>query len=259
MDHPPQIQGTYCDRRMRLCEVAPRTWRGRCSLYMKKVELVNGCFYHIYNRGVDKRDIFLESSDYTRFMQYLLECNSLDHITNIKRRVGKNSAKGTILNKIVEIICFILIPNHFHFILRQLVNNGISKFMQKLETGHAMYFNKKYERTGRLYEGHFKPKLIGTDEYMMHLSSYIHLNCIGLIEPDWKEQGVKDWGKANKFLETYKWSSYLDYIGKQNFPDIINKGPLQEYFKTPEGYKKYVQSWKAKDIDILGSEDLIIE
>lgn len=224
---------------------------------MRKVELVNGCFYHIYNRGVDKRDIFMNERDHCRFIQYLYEFNNTRSV-HVRGATSPTSHKK-IGERIVEIICFILIPNHFHFIVRQLIDNGISKFMQKLETGHAMFFNKKYDRTGRLFEGHFKAKLIKTDEYLMHLSRYIHLNCLDLIEPGWKEKGVRDWDRVNKFLESYKWSSYLDYIGKNNFPDIINKGPLNEYFKSSEEYKKYIRIWARKDLDILRQEDLLIE
>lgn len=218
----------------------------------KRVELVNGCFYHIYNRGVDKRNIFLEKNDYFRFITYLTEFNGARHVPNIRRIV-----QGLTLNifdkgkRLVDIISFCLIPNHFHMILRQLIDNGVSKFMQKIGTGYTMYFNKKNERTGSLFESTYKPKLIETDEYLMYLSKYIHLNCMDLIEPGWKEEGIKDWDRAIKFLENYRWSSYLDYIGKYNFPYIINKEPLQEYFKTPEEYKKYVQSWMKKDIDLL--------
>lgn len=227
-----------------------------------KVELVNGCFYHVYNRGVDKRDIFLDKNDYYRFITYLLQFNTTEHIPNI-RRIVKDIVQGATLNNIsnvkqlVEVISFCLIPNHFHMILRQLGDNGISKFMQKIETAHAMYFNKRYERIGRLFEGHFKSKLIETDEYLVHLSRYIHLNCLDLIDPGWKEDGIKDWERANKFLESYKWSSYQDYMGKSNLPYIINMAPLKEYFKGPEGYKKYVQSWMVRDLDIL--EELLIE
>lgn len=230
---------------------------------MKGVELVNGCFYHIYNRGVEKRQIFIDDADYQRFVSYLNDFNTSSRMVNMwhKRKAyrGCTSIRSDMAEKLIDIICFILIPNHFHFIIRQLVDNGISKFMQKIETGYAMYFNKRYERTGRLFEGHFKPKLIGTDEYMMCLSAYIHLNCLDLIEHGWKKEGIKDWNRTNKFLESYKWSSYLDYIDKYNFPNVINKGPVMEYFKTPEGYKKYVQGWTKKDMDILGQEDLLIE
>lgn len=228
---------------------------------MEKVEFVNGCFYHVYNRGVDKRVVYMDKQDYYRMLFSLYEFNN-----SIHARIRGQNVQGQTLPSVtikggsfVDIVCFTLIPNHYHFILEQLADNGVPKFMQKLGTGYTMYFNEKNDRTGRLFESKYKVKLIKTDEYLTHLSRYIHLNCLGLIEPGWKENGIKDWDRANKFLESYKWSSYLDYIGKTNFPNIINKKSLEEYFKTPEKYKEYIQSWVTDDINILEAEDLLFE
>lgn len=231
---------------------------------MRKEEFVNGEFYHIYNRGIEKREIFLDSHDFHRFMHYLYKSNN-DGPTprNIKRKINVQGEAlhidlgVTKRDPIVDIICYTLIPNHYHFMLQQLKEDGISKFMHKIGTGYAMYFNERYERTGSLFEGPFQARLVTSDEYLMHLSRYIHLNCLGLIEPGWKEEGIKNWDRANKFLESYKWSSYLDYVGKQNLAYIINKKSLQEYFKTQEDYKRYIQSWVVKDLDVI--EGLLIE
>lgn len=230
----------------------------------RNVELVNGCIYHVFNRGVDKRDIFLDKNDYFRFLVYLMQFNSAEHVPNIRYMVNEivQGQTSNIIEKfkqLVEIICFCLMPNHFHFILRQLVDNGISKFMQKIGTGYTMYFNEKNKRTGRLFESKYKLKLIETDEYLMYLSKYIHLNCLDLIVFNWKEEGIKDWDRVNKFLGNYKWSSYLDYIGKNNFPYIINKEAIMQYFKTPEDYMKYVQGWEPGDMNMLEAGDLLIE
>lgn len=228
------------------------------GVIMRDVEFVNEHFYHVYNRGVDKRCIFKDKREYDRFIRYLFEFNSLLRIVNFKRDVlGRASDIAKDRTCLVDIICFCLMPNHFHLILRQILDGGITKFMHKLETGHAMYFNKKNSRTGALFEGRFKAIYIGEDEYLTHLSRYIHLNPVGLIEPDWKEKGVKNWKRANKFLREYKWFSYSDYLGKHNFPSILNKEPLQWYFKTPESYERFVQSWAKKDLEKL--EDVILE
>lgn len=225
---------------------------------MRLVEFATGCFYHIYNRGVDKRHIFKDKEDFYRFIKCLYECNDISHIKNIRRKVlgqSKEMAKERVC--LVDIICFCLMPNHFHLLLRQVVDNGISKFMQKLEASHAMYFNIKTKRKGTLFEGRFEAKHIETDEYLEHLSRYIHLNPAGLIEPKWKEEGIKDWNAVNNYLENYKWSSYINYIGGSNFPSIINKEPMQWYFKTPGSYKKFVQSWVIDDMNKI--EELILE
>jgi len=149
-------------------------------------------------------------------------------------------------------------PNHFHLILKQLVEKGISKFMQKLGTGYANYFNEKQERTGALFEGRFKSILIEDHGYLKHLSRYIHLNCIDLIEPNWKENGIEDWEAANEFLNNYKWSSYLDYIGKKNVPSVINTSLLLDYFrKNKEEYRRFTVSYLRDDVNYI--KDLTLE
>jgi putative transposase len=226
----------------------------------RKIKLVTGYYYHIYNRGIDKRLIFLDKQDYYRFIHCLYEFNDQNSVLNFNRKFQKiNRGLASIVDKgenkirkirdkIVEIICFCLMPNHFHLILKQLKEQGISKFMLKIGTGYAMYFNQKNQRTGRLFEGSFKSILITRDEYMIHLSRYIHLNPIELIEPDWKEKGIKDWRRVNKYLSQYRYSSYLDYIGKDNFPSVTNRKFLLDYFGSGENYKKFVNKWVKEDI-----------
>ena len=140
-------------------------------------------------------------------------------------------------------------PNHFHLIVKQLVDGGITKFMHKLGTGYTLYFNQKYKRTGSLFEGKFKRIYIDKDEYLIHLSRYIHLNPIELIQHDWKKRGIKDWEKVNEFLKNYRWSSYPDYIGKKNFPSVIKKDFLMGYFdKSKEKYENFVRNWISEDL-----------
>ena len=157
---------------------------------MRKVQFANNYHYHIYNRGVDKRKIFLEDQDYYRFIHDLFEFNDLDATINLGRRFneqGSTSIKTSKKRKkLVEIMCFCLMPNHFHLILKQIRERGITKFMHKIGTGYTMYFNKKYQRTGALFEGRFKAIMIEKDEYLIHLSRYLHMNPIELIESNWR-------------------------------------------------------------------------
>lgn len=238
------------------------------SLYgssMRKLHFTDGDFYHIFNRGVDKRKIFLKKQDYFRFIHDLFEFNDLDATINVGRKFvnfagGLASSKSPfrkVRKLLVNIICFCLMPNHFHLILKQIKKEGITKFMQKLGTGYTMYFNQEYERTGSLFEGPFKSIFIEKDEYLVHLSRYIHLNPAELKEPDYKEKGINDWESVGRFLEEYKWSSYLDYLGKHNFPSLINKKPLLEYFKNENEYKKFVYDCMTKDIEKIS--DLTID
>lgn len=228
---------------------------------MRKIKFVNGHFYHIFNRGVDKRKIFMDKQDYYRFIHDLYEFNDANAVINLSYRYGEYRGSTSISERIrkilVEIICFCLMPNHFHLILRQLVENGISKFMQKLGTGYTMYFNQKYERTGALFGGRFKSVFIETDEQLLHLFRYIHINPLTLIQPNWEEIGISNWNSANKFLEDYKWSSYLAYIGKHNFPSLINRKLILEYFNNENAYRKFVNEYLLKDKTKI--QDLIIE
>lgn len=229
---------------------------------MRKTQFVNDQYYHIYNRGVDKRKIFLEDKYYHRFIHDLYELNDLDVITNLNWRfnTGYGSPAPIVSKKrkrLVEIVCFCLMPNHFHLILKQLIEKGISKFMQKLGTGYVNYFNEKQKRTGVLFEGRFKSILIENDEYLMHLSRYIHLNCVDLVEPKWCEIGIKNLEAAKQFLERYKWSSYLDYIGKKNVPSVIDTEFILGYFKGKKECRDFTNDWMGNDINYI--KNLILE
>lgn len=232
---------------------------------------VESNFYHVYNRGVEKRNIFQEDGNYFRFIHDLYEFNDTHPAKNNDRLFYKRSnpnERGTTSlmpeidrlkrDKLVRIVCFCLMPNHFHLILQPIKELGITYFMKKLGTGYAMYFNEKYERVGSLFQGRFKSVLIENDEQFMHLSRYIHLNPIELIEPSWKEEGIKNWQKVKRFLEKYRYSSYLDYIGIKNFPSVINTDFMANYFKGAEDYKKFIKDYLVNDNDILSS-GLILE
>ena len=231
---------------------------------MKRPPFINSHIYHVYNRGVEKRKIFLDNQDRFRFIHDLYEFNDTESAENLyyKRaslqsyevRPHKINHKRKLL---VEILVWCLMPNHFHLLLRQRKDDGITLFMQKLGTGYAMYFNQKYHRVGPLFQGKFKAILVENDNYLTHLSRYIHLNPIKLIEPNWKMSGIKNLAKSNKLLEKYRWTSYLDYIGKKNFPSITQRDFINEYFENSKEYKRFIQEWTLSEIDYI--EDLILE
>jgi putative transposase len=225
---------------------------------MRKIQFINDCLYHVYNRGTEKRNIFLEEKDYFRFIHDLYEFNDTNTILHTDWRIktgrseicrGSTSTNRKLRELLVEVIAFCLMPNHFHLILRQLKEGGIVKFMQKIGTGYTMYFNQKNERTGSLFQGRFKAILVDRDDYLLPLASYIHLNPVELIESNWKEEGIRDWKKTNEFLENYRWSSYLDYVGIKNFPSVINKNFLINYYKNEQNYKKYLMTDLVRDLD----------
>lgn len=185
----------------------------------------DGGYYHVYNRGSRKQQIFLSTRDYERF---------LDKVIEYKKKYP------------LEILAYCLMPNHVHFLIKQTSSNAISKFMSDLCNSHSRYFNVKYDTVGSLYQGRFKAKKVDKDEYLTHLSRYIHLNPIDLF-----------YLTKNIFnqVSSYRWSSLPAYLlGKSN--DIVTVEPILEYFssKDPIGdYKEFV----ASQIKIKG--DPIIE
>src|SRR3989344_979129 len=155
---------------------------------IRKVDLVEGEYYHIYNRGNSKQNIFLDKEDYFRFISLLYISNTSEsfNLYDLSRSSNFSVYEIDKTDILVHIGAFCLMPNHFHVLITQMEENGISKFMQKLSTAYSMYFNKKYKRTGCLFEGKFKSQHVDTDEYLKYLFSYIHLNPVKLIQEDWK-------------------------------------------------------------------------
>lgn len=212
---------------------------------MRKITFAEKEFYHLYNRGVEKRRIFTSKADYDRFLALLFLCNGRIAVDlKLQGRTlheVQNVEKG---ESIVDISCYCLMPNHYHLLVREKTKNGISNFMQKLQTGYTMYFNKRYERSGALLQGTFKAEHADEDRYLSYLSAYIHLNPVKLIDPKWKESGIADKKAAESFLKQYRYSSYPDYIGEQRLEGcIINKRALPEYAETPISFRRMFTDW----------------
>lgn len=191
--------------------------------------------YHIFNRGLDKRPTFTNKAEFSRAMLAL----DLYRFSELPIRLSKiltlplDEREQFIKNireecsKLVEIISFCLMPNHFHFLLRQKIKNGISNFAANFTNSYTKYFNAKHERIGPLFQGLFKAVHIQSDEQLVHVSRYIHLNPVSsyLIEAD--------------ELENYQWSSYPEYIG--NPPNnIADKEIVLNMFLSKEKYKEFV-------------------
>ncbi len=226
---------------------------------MRKVSLVSGEYYHIFNRGNSKQKIFLDDKDRDRFLKLLYLCNSKQSIDFREQIVrAKINAwdfeKGT---PIVFIGAWVLMPNHFHLYLtanaeaRLPQDNAIIIFIHKTLTAYSKYFNAKYNRTGSLFEGKFKSVHINKDNQAKYLFSYIHLNPLKLINTKWKEEGIKDKKKAINFLDSYKWSSYFDYLIIPRIESkIINRDKFLNYFQTKKLFQRDIFDW----IEICGSK-----
>lgn len=202
-------------------------------------------FYHLYNRGVEKRKIFLCRADYERFEALLYLANQTEPVDlKYQGRSFAEISEARAGDPLIEIIAYCLMPNHFHLLVREYIEGGTAKFMQKLTTGYTMYFNKRNARNGALFEGTYKTKHVSEDRYFQYLVSYIHLNPIKLFDPKWKEDGIKDRVGAERYLARYAHSSYLDYVGKKRAQALIlEKKTLLDIFVSAGEFKTCVTEW----------------
>lgn len=221
---------------------------------MKRPLFTTGEIYHVYNRGVDKRKTFMNEKDYLRFIHDLFEFNDEAPAENIYYRAPSLKSYEVGLRKItrgqqksrkllVEILIFCLMPNHFHLLLRQSVDGGITEFMRKLGTGYTNYFNKKYEHSGALFQGKFKAIHISKHAHFTHLPLYIHLNPVELIAPQWQDKKIKSTKEIVHFLDCYRWSSYQDYTGRKNFPSVTQREFLDAFFESPKHHREQIAEW----------------
>ncbi|MDD5731864.1 MAG: transposase [Patescibacteria group bacterium] len=190
---------------------------------------MEGEVYHIYNRGVEKRDIFLDERDYQRFLDSLKEfnCSRSVNMQDINR--CRTSRKFLDVrhreDRLVDVLCYTLMPNHYHLSLKSLKENGITDFMRKLSTGYTKYFNIKYQRSGHLFQSKFQRKEVGDPENFAYLTAYIHLNPVtaGLVSQP----------------EYYKFSSYKNYINSGESEILILD---KDWFNIDNiSYKKFIE------------------
>ena len=212
----------------------------------RKTKFEIGEFYHLYNRGVEKRIIFKNIKDYRRFLALLYISNSSKQI-HISNEIGHGNHIEDIFNKdrgspIVAIGAYCLMPNHFHLLVTPLVKEGISKFMLKMQTGYSMYFNIKNDRVGSLFQGTFKSQHIDNDRFLRYVYAYLHLNHAKLKKPNWKIQTKNLSSDLKKFIAEYPFSSLQEYLS-ENYK-IINP----ELFPVD---KKYITDYGSMIDDFI--------
>lgn len=219
--------------------------------------------YHIINRGTDKRKIFLDKQDYFRFIHDLFKFNDQNIINSTFYNFKRAENEGIESNKkprklLVDIYAFCLMPNHYHLLLSQRLENGIAKFMHKINMGYSKYFNQKYKRKGTLFEGRYKSILVTKEPHFYHLPYYIHLNPLDIEFPEWRDGKLRNYKQAIEFLNNYRWSSHLDYLGIKNFPSITNRKFLIEVFGGEKKYGESIEKW-LKDLELETIQDVILE
>jgi len=181
-------------------------------------------WYHCYNRGVDKRTVFETPRDYERFSEALYLSNSVE---SVARGIFQHLSHSDIMHlqreePLIAIGAYCLIPNHFHLLIKEIVEGGISRFMHRLGTSYTMYFNIKNERTGNLFMKPFRSKHVADNRYFARVAQYIHLNPAELFEPRWKEGTVRNMETLEKNLRAFKYSSLPVYAGARETDPILD-------------------------------------
>lgn len=219
----------------------------------RKTILANDQVYHIVNRSIGQIPIFKEVKNYQRaleaidYYRYDKSPLSFSHF----KLLPKESREKFIINlrkhkSLTEIIAFCLMPNHCHFLLKQLGNRGISNFMRNFQNSYARYFNVRYKRTGGLFQSMFKAVRVETDEQLLHVSRYIHLNPVSAYLIEMEE------------LENYPWSSFGMYMDLMEF-EFVNPKIIQSFFKTKKDYKKFVSNQAEYQRELQTIKHLILE
>jgi putative transposase len=221
---------------------------------MRKKPLANDEYYHIYNRGVDKREVFSDDRDYIRFLLSINLLNDKRDGLMIKWRDYQRCVKNARLEdflklnfrkreRLVDIISYCLMSNHYHFILKQNIKKGIEKFLQKLGTSYTKYFNKKYQRNGSLFQGTFKSSHISSTGLLLRMAVYASCNSeIHNVSP----------------AKNYPWCSFAVHAGKQK-SDIINNSIFSEHFKRGKDLEEYAKENVLDFQDRKHDQELIIE
>lgn len=219
--------------------------------------------YHALNRGVDGRCIFKDDRDHIRFVHNLFEFNDQRPAPHM-RSPGKigGFVNPSIRKRLVDIHGWCLMKNHYHLILSERVEGGMSLFLRKLNVGYANYFNERYSRIGTLFQGRTKKILIESHSHFLYILHYVHLNPLDYLNgaQKWRERSkssIKNTRGALQYLNTYRWSSYLDYSGHKNFPSIISTSLFSDSSASYEReIREYLKVVESGDIGLSESTHL---
>lgn len=184
-------------------------------------------YYHLYNRGVEKRVIFLDDQDYRVFLSLLKS-----YLTKNDDEIEAPDHRRKELSTEIDLICYCLMPNHFHLLVRQQTERGITNLMRCLNTSYTMYFNHRYSRVGTLFQGIYKATRIDRDEYLVHLSRYIHLNPAEFADP-----------------QKYPFSSFSHFISAKT-AKWLKPNAVLDLYKDKQEYREFVLSQLATKIEL---------
>lgn len=222
---------------------------------MRRKELIAADeYYHLLGRGNNKQDIFFDKRDYIRFLFLILYFQAPTRFPQVGRYVS-HFVKHRVFDKVhqtatevagkryVELVGFCLMSNHYHLLVKNVEEDGISRYMQRVLNSHTKYFNTKYERSGHLFQGPYKAVHIESDKQLQYLSTYIHRN----------PRELKRWrGKEHQ----YPWSSFQDYVSENRWGELLVSDIILDSYKDARAYKKFVDTSSAK-LDRFVDEEVL--
>ncbi len=225
---------------------------------MRKEKIAPGEYYHIYSRTILNIPEFKDKSNAEKLAQALLIANSTNSSEAFQTlRNDKDTPFKKIIEiiqkgeKMVDVLCYAIMPDHYHLLLREIKEDGISNFIHKCNTSIGKYVNIKNDRSGPLFESRFKSKHINTNEYLLHLSLYIHLNPLDfLVNKNWRKHKLLNWREAKNKLLNYRWSS-LSHFLDDNCKNHIISGEeiIKNQFDNKKEYEIFLCDWSEKSIN----------
>ncbi len=217
---------------------------------MRKIIFAPGEYYHLCGRGNEKKKLFLDTRDYARFLFIILHFQSPAAVNNISAIIThfikhekfnlSNKTKNKIMeNRTVDLVSFAVMPNHFHLVVCEREENGISRYMQKVLMAYAKYFNAKYKKAGHVFQGPFKAVHIEKDAQLLYTTAYVHRN-------------PRDFNEWKNKEDLYLWSSYQDYLGENRWGEFLKPDIVLKQFENPDEYRKFVNASGAKEELTIG-------
>lgn len=231
----------------------------------KKVIFAPGEYYHIYSRVMLKMNEFEDNTHSNKLAQNFLLSNStnstaaFDYLRNTKSSKFEKAVEIARDGKrLVDVVCYSIMPNHYHLMLRELQDGGISNFVRKCNIATSKYINIKNNRVGPLFESRFKSKHVKFDDYLLHLSLYIHLNPLDfLIGKSWRKGKLKGWEASKTKLLGYPWSSLKSFLSDKHNDLIISGTDIIDDQFGKKGYESYLRKWSEGILDDI--ENIIID
>lgn len=215
-------------------------------------------FYHVLNRGVDKKDIVLDDGDRMRFVHSLYAFNDVKQVPNTITQQKVWSDMERKRDCLVKLHCWCLMNNHYHLLLSPADDDlaKLSLYMKKLNGGYAKFFNEKYERSGYLWQGKYKRVHIKQDAQFTYIPYYIHLNPLDISNKLWREGRIEDFDSASLHLNSYRWSSFQDYCGTKNFPSLLYTEELSRLLGDKDSQYKQIKRILSDSVLAANSNSL---